>query len=99
MKLLGSTNNGAVALRNVFSGLYLEAFSCHHDENGARLESPICSVKVVLDPFDEFGNFRSTCAFTLDNNCLKSCDGSVLGIEQMNASGNTENLLFTVLLI
>ncbi len=87
MKHPTNTNNGAVALRNVFSGLYLQAFSTNLDENGAHLDSPICYVNVVLDPYDELGNFRSACAFTFENNCIRSCDGSALGIEEMSAAG------------
>ena len=92
MKHPTNTNNGAVALRNVFSGLYLEAICTSLDENGARLDTPICTVQVVLDPYDAFGNFRSSCAFTFENNSLRSCDGSALGIEEMSDSGTNCNM-------
>jgi hypothetical protein len=82
-----NTNNGAIALRNMFSGLYMQAQCQTHDENGARLETPVCSVEVVLDPYDEFGDIRSSCAFTFENNCLRNCLGIALDIENMTVAG------------
>jgi hypothetical protein len=58
------------------------------DENGARLETPICSVQVVLDPYDQYENIRSSCAFTFENNCLRNCEGIGLGISDMTESGD-----------
>jgi hypothetical protein len=83
-----NTNNGAIALRNVFSGLYLQAQSQLIDENGARLETPICSVQVALDPYDQYENIRSSCAFTFENNCLRNCEGIGLGISDMTEAGD-----------
>jgi hypothetical protein len=87
MKHPTNTNNGAVALRNEFSGMYLSAQSKTHGENGESLEAPICSVNVVLEPYDENGSMRSSCAFTFENNCLRNCDGIFLGIEEMSQEG------------
>jgi hypothetical protein len=84
----GNSNNGAVALRNVFSGMYIEAKSVVLDQSGARLDIPICHVQVVLDPYDDYGNIRSSCAFTCENNSLRNCEGIGLGIEEMNAAGD-----------
>jgi hypothetical protein len=99
MKHPTNTNNGAVALRNEFSGLYLSAQSKTHGENGESLEAPICSVNVVLDPYDENGCIRSSCAFTFENNCLRNCDGIFLGIEEMTQEGAAALCLQHVFLI
>ena len=88
-----NTNNGAIALRNMFSGLYLQALCQTHDANGARLETPVCSVQVVLDPYDEFGNIRSSCAFTFENNCLRNCSGIALDIGNMTDAGKLATLI------
>jgi hypothetical protein len=87
MKHPTNANNGAVALRNEFSGLYLSAQSQTHGENGESLDVPICAVHVVLEPYDENGSIRSSCAFTFENNCLRNCDGIFLGIEEMTQEG------------
>jgi hypothetical protein len=60
------------------------------DEHGARLDTPICSVHVVMDPYDQYENIRSSCAFTFENNCLRNCEGIALGISDMNAAGDCE---------
>jgi hypothetical protein len=89
-----NNNNGAVALRNEFSGLYLTAQSITHGKNGEALDHPISSVQVVLDPYDLNGNFSASCAFTFENNCLRNCEGIFLGIEEMSRLGNIAYLSF-----
>jgi hypothetical protein len=88
MKHPTNTNSGAVALRNVHSGLFLQAKSQIFDAAGARLDTPVCSVQVVLDPYDEIGNIRSSCAFTFENNILRNCDAISLVIEDMTEEGD-----------
>ena len=60
------------------------------DENGAHLDTPICCTRAVLDPYDEYGNMRASCAFTFENNCLRNCEGVALGIEEMSEDGEVE---------
>jgi hypothetical protein len=88
MKHPTNTNSGAVALRNVHSGLFLQAKSQIFDATGARLDTPVCSVQVVLDPYDDIGNIRSSCAFTFENNILRNCDAISLVIEDMTEEGD-----------